>query len=137
MSDPQSINSGHEKTDAKARPIAAFLIVLAAVVFVAMLLMAWLFDLFQPPADQYKKVPAALSDQAQIPPEPRLQASPLADLERLRDREDSQLNSYEWVDQAIGTMRIPIARAMEIVVENGLPTRPTQSTGEEGGEPSR
>ena len=137
MSDPQSYQSGHEMTDAKARPVAVFLVVLAALVFVSMLLMAWLLGLFQIPADQRENIPAGLTDQKQIPPEPRLQAHPAVDLERLRSREEAELNSYEWVDEATGVMRIPIQRAMEITAEKGLPTRPENTT--EGGEdlPSR
>jgi hypothetical protein len=118
-----SNHPGHEVTDAKARPIAIFLIGLAGLVFVSMLLMAWLLDFFQSPLDPNERIPAGLKDQQQIPPEPRLQAYPAADLERLRTREEKELNSYEWVDEATGVMRIPIDRAMEIVAENGLPSR--------------
>lgn len=124
---------GHETTDAKARPVALFMVGLAACVFLSMLLMAWLLDLFQLPADQDEIVPAGLTDQEQIPPEPRLQAYPAADLGRLRVRENDQLNSYEWVDENTGVMRIPIERAMDIIAERGLPTRPIETiVGDEG-----
>jgi hypothetical protein len=131
-SESQTSNSshlGHEPTDAKAKPIAISLIVIAALVFVSMLLMAWLMDLFQLPLDPNERIPAGLTDQQQIPPEPRLQAYPAADLERLRMREERELNSFEWVDKATGVMRIPIDRAMEIVAEGGLPVR--QESGNE------
>ena len=38
------------------------------------------------------------------------------------DQED-QLNSYGWVDQSAGVAHIPIDRAMDLVVERGLPVR--------------
>ncbi len=41
------------------------------------------------------------------------------DLKTLHAREDAQLNSYQVIDKAKGTVRIPIARAMELVVEEG------------------
>jgi hypothetical protein len=136
MSASLSTQSGHEVTDAKARPIAIFLISLAALVFVSMLLMAWLLDLFQLSVDQNVRVPAGLADQEQIPPEPRLQALPAVDLERIRNREDAELNSYEWVDETTGIVRIPIARAMEIIAENGLPTKIKDTAEKDGGLPS-
>jgi hypothetical protein len=43
--------------------------------------------------------------------------------EFLIDQED-QLNSYGWVDKSKGVAHIPIERAMELVVQRGLPTVP-------------
>jgi len=34
------------------------------------------------------------------------------------------LNSYDWIDQKAGTVRIPIDRAMQLLAQRGLPTRP-------------
>jgi len=36
--------------------------------------------------------------------------------------ENAQLQSYGWVDRSIGMVRMPIDRAMELVVEQGLPS---------------
>ena len=55
------------------------------------------------------------------PPAPRIQASPATDLRDLRAYEDSQLNSYGWVDKQKGTVRIPIERAIELVARQGIP----------------
>ena len=55
------------------------------------------------------------------PPSARTQA-PLAEL---RAAEDAVLYSYGWVDRAAGIVRIPIDRAMEVLVQRGLPTRAT------------
>src|ERR1700723_1564705 len=38
----------------------------------------------------------------------------------LMDQED-QLNSYGWVDQKAGVAHIPIERAMELIVQRGIP----------------
>lgn len=51
------------------------------------------------------------------PPPPKLQARPIEDLHRLREREDAELHSYAWVDRSKGLVRIPIDRAMRLVVE--------------------
>lgn len=58
-----------------------------------------------------------------LPPEPRLQADPPLDLKKYRATEETQLHSYGWVDRTNGVVRIPIERALEIVVQNGLPIR--------------
>ncbi|HUC85551.1 MAG TPA: hypothetical protein VL970_10195 [Candidatus Acidoferrales bacterium] len=41
----------------------------------------------------------------------------------LEAAQDAQLNSYGWVDRSNGIVRIPIARAMELLLQRGLPTR--------------
>jgi len=52
---------------------------------------------------------------------PRLEVTPVLDLARERAAEDKILNSYGWVDQKAGIARIPIDKAMDFVVERGLP----------------
>jgi hypothetical protein len=39
----------------------------------------------------------------------------------MRAEEDASLNSYGWVDKEQGVVHIPIERAMDTVVERGLP----------------
>ena len=55
----------------------------------------------------------------QLPPIPRLQEDPEAELAELRAREDAALASYGWVDESQGIALIPIERAMELVAEAG------------------
>ncbi len=66
------------------------------------------------------------------------------DLRALRAREDTELNSYGYVDRSKGTVRLPIARAMELLSQEyaagrlSYPTRPvpvssTQVPGQGGG----
>ncbi len=55
-----------------------------------------------------------------LPPEPRLQTSPEADLRILRRQEDEVLSSYGWVDEAAGLARVPIERAMAMMAEGRL-----------------
>ncbi|MEZ4616096.1 MAG: hypothetical protein R2867_11425 [Caldilineaceae bacterium] len=38
---------------------------------------------------------------------------------------EMRLHSYGWIDQEAGTVHIPIERAMELVVSEGLPARAT------------
>jgi hypothetical protein len=66
----------------------------------------------------------------ELPPEPRLQTTPYADLERLVAEQQQLLDSYGWVDEESGVVRIRIDRAMELLVERGLPHRPPEGGAE-------
>lgn len=55
-----------------------------------------------------------------LPPEPRLQRSPPADMARFRAHELAFLGSYGWVDRKAGIARIPVERAIELTVDGGL-----------------
>lgn len=54
-------------------------------------------------------------DPALTMPMPRLQPDPVADLNKFRNQEDEELNSYGWVDQQAGKIHIPVERAIEIL----------------------
>jgi len=56
-------------------------------------------------------------------PEPHLQTTPEQDLRALRAHEDSLLHSYGWVDAPAGIARVPVERAMDLLLQQGLPTR--------------
>ena len=60
--------------------------------------------------------------------EPPLRINPLADLQALRAEEEKVLSSYGWVDQDAGIVHIPIDRAMDLLLEQGLPVRDTTSS---------
>jgi hypothetical protein len=51
-------------------------------------------------------------------PAPREQPAPQVDLDALRAREDRELTTYGWVDRSNGIVRIPIDRAMQLVLQN-------------------
>ncbi len=68
-----------------------------------------------------------------LPPDPRLQVSPGTDLARLRASEDSVLLRYAWVSKDSGLVRIPVARAMELLAERGLPV--ARRAEKNGGQP--
>ena len=55
------------------------------------------------------------------PPEPQLQASPREDLQEFEAAESGQLNAYQWIDKQKGTVAIPIDRAMDLIVQRGIP----------------
>ena len=58
------------------------------------------------------------------PPTPNLQNQPFKDIYQLRQVETEKLTSYAWVDKEGGVTRIPIDRAMEVMLQRGFPSRP-------------
>jgi hypothetical protein len=123
-----------ESSSIKAKPVLAFLGVLAvatAFVFVLIWGLLWAFDQRReadttPPASRVE-LPEG---QRKLPPEPRLQGAPapdgpsllpLDDWKVYKEMTDRQVASYGWVDKASGVARIPIERAKELVIEQGLP----------------
>lgn len=57
-------------------------------------------------------------------PSPRLEEDERGQLNGILMKEDDILYSYGWVDEKTGVVRIPIDRAMDLLVQRGLPVRP-------------
>lgn len=69
-----------------------------------------------------QKYPLAVG-QHKEPPTPHLQNQPFKDVFELRLGENQKLTSYGWVDKDGGIARIPVDRAMELMLERGFPAR--------------
>ncbi|MDX1630274.1 MAG: hypothetical protein R3234_00260 [Thermoanaerobaculia bacterium] len=63
-------------------------------------------------------------------PGAQLLATPEKTLAEVRSQTESALSSYGWVDEDEGIAHIPIERAIEILTERGLPTRPELGPGD-------
>ena len=59
----------------------------------------------------------------ELPPGPNLLTNEPANLKNFRASEDTALTSYGWIDRNAGTVRIPIEKAKELLMEKGLPSR--------------
>jgi len=70
-----------------------------------------------------QKYPLAASIPHKEPPLPNLQKQPFKDVYMLRMGENEKLTSYGWVDKDGGIARLPIDRAMEVMLERGFPAR--------------
>jgi hypothetical protein len=117
------VGDGYEKRDVSIRGLLLFGLGLAVLMVLTFFAMKWTFDLLsaQSPLGQ----PAAPFQTARVvPPSPRLQAQPHIDLQTYCEQQLSVLNSYGWVDQQNGVVRIPIDRAMNILLKQGFPARP-------------
>jgi hypothetical protein len=127
--------SSYEHTDANVWAVAKFgfwLVVMALIVHFGMGLMyAVLID--QATETGQQRYPLAVSGEARLPPEPRLQQSPEAEILAYRSAQARRLASYGWVDKEAGTLHIPIAEAMRLTVERGLPARAVEPDQPEAG----
>ncbi len=57
-------------------------------------------------------------------PKPVLEYSERTQFTEEIEKQDKALESYDWVDQKNGVVRIPIERAMDVVAQKGLPVLP-------------
>jgi hypothetical protein len=64
-------------------------------------------------------------------PTPRLETDDgNQDLADLHIRESLLLDHYSWIDRSQGKVRIPVERAMELIVKSGLPVLPGAEAGQ-------
>jgi len=63
-------------------------------------------------------------EETQTFPQPRLEENERTELRQFIEDQDRKLATYDWVDKDRGTVRIPIDRAMELIVQRGLPVHP-------------
>lgn len=113
-------DQGHETEDMSGGLMARLALLLGTVACVVVLGMVeartWLRSSYvsgQPALTALQTAPIT-------PPDPRLQANPVQEIDRLRAKEDALLHGYAWVDPARTRARIPIDRAMALVVGRGL-----------------
>jgi hypothetical protein len=57
-------------------------------------------------------------------PDPKLEEDERSQLDGIRMAEEKTLYSYGWVNEQQGIVHIPIDRAMDLLVQKGLPVRP-------------
>jgi len=118
--------TGYETRDANLRAILWLAISITAMVLIAHLLLWVLLRTLEGNAARRDPALSPLAETAPLPPEPRLQNTPVRDLDKFRAREEHLLASYGWADKEKTKVRIPIARAMELLVERGEPKIETQ-----------
>ncbi|MGA2963058.1 MAG: hypothetical protein ABSD96_15365 [Candidatus Korobacteraceae bacterium] len=127
-----------EKRDLGARGIMLFFVVLFISAATIHLVVWGLYEAFvnvgeahQPPANpmvprQVAPTPGVLQNAGSIDlkhfPEPRLQTDEPTDMNRFLWQEGQLLEAKPWRDQT-GAIHIPIADAMQIVAQKGLPVR--------------
>jgi hypothetical protein len=149
---PGSDSPGFETTDVSVSSVAVFLASLAAFVGVFFIFCfgmgkvintailksdgpsnKWNQIGVQPTGKREDLTSNAVMEQKQLNqmvqrfPTPRLQTDDgNQEIAEMHAREDLLLNYYTWVDRQNGKVRIPIARAMQLIAKNGLPVAPDE-----------
>lgn len=119
---PPDVNPslGYEPRDVRVGWIVFFAAALASMVVLVLPLTDWIFDRFEQSAEQ-RDAPASPLAAGQQPPEPRLQSQPSEALAALRRREEEALTKYRWLDREQKVVQLPVDRAIELLLERGLP----------------
>lgn len=116
------VQAGHEPTGVEARGLVVGAIVLAAVVIVSQLVLwLWMRDFRRMEEEANALAPSRLAIGVDRFPEPRLQESPPVEMVQIKEEELRRIGTYGWVDRKAGIARIPVDRAMDILVTKGLP----------------
>lgn len=113
---------GYETRDANLKALLQFAFWLAVLLAVTLLTMRVAFHYF---SQLTPLGPAAspFENARQIPSGPLLQANPHEDLSTFCAGQSQAVAGYSWVNQAGGIVQIPIDRAMDVTLQNGLPSR--------------
>jgi len=120
---PVDPSLGYEKRDARPASLLQFGFWMAVVLAVTLVAMKYAFDYFSK-TEPLGAPPAPFATQVnQLPPQPRLQVEPHTDLKDYCQAQQQQVDSYGWIDKQAGIVRVPVDRAMDIVLARGLPAR--------------
>ncbi len=107
-----------EATDVSARAMVRWGIGLIAFTAMSMLLVFGYYAVLHGPIG---KQPLKRTAELRLPPWPRLQSNPARDIRDYRREQAHLAESYGWIDQNRRIVRMPVARARELVLERGLP----------------
>src|SRR5271165_342443 len=147
--DPKNVVPGHvdyERRDIGVLPVVYFLIGLAVAAIIVHFLVAGLYDfldkrtaasqalvspMVKAPKDTRKLSTNYQDYLKQNFPSPQLEIDERTQLNQIRLEEEQTLATYGYVDEKAGTVRIPIDRAMDLIVQRGLPVRNQNSASEQ------
>jgi len=127
---------GHETTDVGVALIVKFIIVFALIIAVSMPVLWWLMNVLESRAEKRDPDVPPIADLHREPPGPNLQPAPAADFEKFRDEQLRRLQSTGWVDRNQKIVHIPIERAMELVLKEGMPKAKNESSQRNNSRPS-
>ncbi|HSK10414.1 MAG TPA: hypothetical protein VK911_12620 [Vicinamibacterales bacterium] len=115
----------HETRDFSTRVVVIFGISLLVAALVIHVVIWWLYVYLGRANERAytRQYPLAPVGAPAPPPAPRLQTRPREEMKSMRAAEDEVLSGYGWADPNAGRVRIPIDRAMQLLLEQGLPAR--------------
>jgi hypothetical protein len=114
-------SAGYEQRDVNIRDVLSLAVAVVAGSAIVMWALYGLRDNWEETAKSEDPRLSPYANLEQIPPAPRLQSTPNRDYAQFAAEQEQQLNSYGWVDRKDEIVRIPIDRAMDLILEKGLP----------------
>jgi len=127
MADTNSHHAGAAHTEGDGvnyRGIVVFVAILVITTVVCELIVVGMFKMFDSQAKSTGVARAPLSAPAgTLPPGPNLLLDEPANLTTFRAKEANELTTYGWLDKSAGSVRLPIDRAKDLIIERGLPSR--------------
>jgi hypothetical protein len=136
----ETAETGFERQDLSPRDVYGFLGALAVGVIAVAVLLSGLYHAMDAYEKNHQPSQSPLVQQSQADtreispgeisafPQPRLERNERLEINDFLLREEQVLDSYGWVDQKTGVVRIPIERAMQLIAQRGLPTTPKAGT---------
>ena len=143
-SQPGTPDAAHEMTDARIGPLLKFVLWLSIAVGVVSVVVGVLFFRLKEREIDAEPPMHPLANEREIPPDPRLQT--MSGVNAILDEPEptdpvtdqgfaehdaasrQRLSTYGWVDRATGVVRIPIEHAVEIALEKGFVTTPSETS---------
>lgn len=126
----EALSLGHEPDRPQMRPVIAFMVGVILLIGLAVVVVSGMQAVMTGgrvqvglPADGIVQR-AVKPEDRDLPVGARARAIPDIELAELRATERELLETYSWTDQANGKARIPVERAMELLLRKGLPTQP-------------
>jgi hypothetical protein len=132
---PHAENHGsYEREDLSATGVIYFMIGLAVVVVAIYFIVFGMYhflDTYEnahqpamsPMVSPEADTRTATHENTKVFPQPRLEENERSQLRQIIEDEDRKLATYNWVDKDKGVVQIPIDRAMDLLVQRGLPVR--------------
>ena len=121
---PPSDGRRYETHDASLRWVIASAVALALLCLLGLALGEGTFELLAGRADARQVEPHPLATPDERAPGPQLQSNPPREFAEYLAGQRDAAESYGWIDPEAGIVRLPQERALELVLGEGLPSRP-------------
>lgn len=126
MNSPEQHRWEPKDADAKATYLVGIVLVVSVALFA--LISGGLFRVLSLRKDGNDPRPPAIASVREGAAEPLLQTNPPADLAAYNAAQQHALHSYGWVDRQRGVVHLPIERAMDLLLQRGLPVTPPEGS---------
>jgi hypothetical protein len=118
---------GYETQDVAFRPVAWCALGFAFTLLIILLAVALSTKVLISPGSIFGRVEHDPEKSLAAFPHPQLQTNPPADLHKYLLAKEQELTSYGWINKNAGIVRIPIDRAIDLLISRGVPVRPSDS----------